>query len=93
MNKIRSNIRLFADDTSLYTVVDTPNNSAKTMNTGVHPVHRWSEEWLVDFNASKTFPMTVPRKLNPPLHPHSPRHYFNLQRNVCMTAIKFEEEI
>ena len=68
VNQIRSNIRLFADDTSLYIIVDTPDNAAENMNTDLHSIHRWSEEWLVD-NASKTFTMTVSRKLNPPLPP------------------------
>ena len=61
VNEIRSNIRLFADDTSLYIIVDTPDNAAEIMNTDLHSIYRWSEEWLVDFNASKTFTMTVSR--------------------------------
>ena len=69
VNEIRSNIRLFADDTSLYIIVDTPDNAAEIINTDLHSIYRWLEEWLVDFNASKTFTMTVSRKLNPPLHP------------------------
>ena len=56
--------------TMLYlSLVDTPDNAAEIMNTDLHSIYRRSEEWLVDFNASKTFTMTVSRKLNPLLLP------------------------
>ena len=83
MNQIRSNIRLFADDTSLYIIVDTPDNAAEIMNTDLYSIYRWSEEWLVDFNASKTSTMTVSRKLNPPLHPSLFFNATRIQKTNC----------
>ena len=45
VNDIHCGIRLFADDTSLYIVVDTPNNAARLMNTDlsqIGQINGWS---------------------------------------------------
>ena len=54
VNEIQSNIKLFADDTSLYIIVDDPINSALTLNRDLEKIHSWSVKWLVTFNAKKT---------------------------------------
>ncbi|MEW8548405.1 MAG: reverse transcriptase family protein, partial [Candidatus Thiodiazotropha sp.] len=66
---IGSSIRLFADDTSLYIVVDSPQTAAGLLNTDLVTISNWAESWLVTFNASKTVSMTVSRKTNPIQHP------------------------
>ncbi|XP_053395594.1 uncharacterized protein LOC123525311 [Mercenaria mercenaria] len=48
-----SNIRLFADDTSLYIVVDNPVTAAETLNSDLMKIDEWANEWLVDFNPKK----------------------------------------
>jgi hypothetical protein len=44
---INSSIKLFADDTSLYMIVDDPVDAAETLNTDL------TMKWLVKFNPDK----------------------------------------
>ena len=60
VSKVGSNIRLFADDTSLFIVVDNPLTAA-----GLEKI----SQWLVSFNPTKTEAMLFSRKLNRPHHP------------------------
>ncbi len=69
VNDIHSNIRLFADDTSLYIIVDDPITASATLNQDIEKIHQWSQKWLVKFNPSKTETMTFSRKVNKPHHP------------------------
>ena len=38
---INSSIKLFADDTSLYIIVDDPVDAAETLNTNLAKIHDW----------------------------------------------------
>ena len=69
VNDIGCPIRLFADDTSLYIVVDSPISAANFLNSSLRPISNWAAAWLVDFKTSKTVSMTISRKANPPQHP------------------------
>ena len=40
---IQSCVRLFADDTSLYIIVDNPISAAEMINTDLETIHRWAE--------------------------------------------------
>jgi hypothetical protein len=51
---IKAGIKLFADDTSLYVTVDTPQNAADITNRDLGKIHQWSVNWLVIFNPQKT---------------------------------------
>ena len=64
VNDIHCGIRLFADDTSLYIVVDTPNNAARLMNTDLEKITIWSNKW-----PAKTESLLLLRKINKPDHP------------------------
>ena len=44
---IQSPIRLFADDTALYIVVDDSILAAQQLNGDMHKIHSWAERWLV----------------------------------------------
>ena len=66
---INSFIRLFADDTSLYVIVENPFVSAEILNSDIAKVHAWATKWLVTFNPLKTEEMIFSRKLNKPQHP------------------------
>ena len=59
---IHSNIRLFADDTSLYIIVDNPQQAANLLNADLAKIHLWASRWLVSFNPSKSESMTLSRK-------------------------------
>ena len=64
---IGASIRLFADDTSLYIVVESPQSAATILNSDMSTISNWAKFWLVDFNAAKTFCMVVSRKVNKPI--------------------------
>ena len=66
---IGSNIRLFADDTSLYIVVDNPLVAAETLNADLEKISRWAATWLVTFNPNKSVALLLSRKVSHPLRP------------------------
>ena len=66
---IGSAIRLFADATSLYIVVDSPYIAAGVIDTDLSTVSQWAEDWLVKFNADKTISVLISRKRIPVNHP------------------------
>ena len=66
---IGGSIRLFADDTSLYIIVDLPEDAARILNADLQTISQWANAWLVTFNASKTLSMIFSRKSNPVHHP------------------------
>ena len=47
-----SNVRLFADESVLYRVIDMPEDS-KQLQLHLLALERWEKEWLMSFNASK----------------------------------------
>ena len=69
VENINSSIRLFADDTSLYIIVDDPTDAAITLNPDLSKIHRWATDWLVSFNPSKSESPIFSRKVNKPYHP------------------------
>lgn len=66
---IQSNIRLFADDTSLYIIVDNPTDASDTINSDLQKIAEWANTWLVSFNPNKTESMIISRKTSIPFHP------------------------
>ncbi|MEW8548517.1 MAG: reverse transcriptase family protein [Candidatus Thiodiazotropha sp.] len=66
---INANVRLFADDTSLYLIVNDPNETATILNDDLETIHKWAETWLVKFNPSKSESLILSRKTNANLHP------------------------
>ena len=64
---IGSNIRLFADDTGLFIVVENPNTAAELLNLDLEKNMTWAKTWLVSFNPKKTESPLICRKLNKPV--------------------------
>ena len=63
IEKIRSNIKLFADDTSLYVTIDgDAEDATEQLNDDLLQVSQWAENWLVKFNAAKSKALTVTLK-------------------------------
>ena len=69
VENIHSSIRLFADDTSLYVIVDDPIVAANQLNNDLHIIHLWAKKWLVSFNPAKSESMIFSRRRNKPHHP------------------------
>ena len=62
-------IRLFADDTSLYIIVDCPLQEGQLLNRDLNAISIWANSWLVTFNPSKTLFMRISQKKNSVFHP------------------------
>ena len=69
VHEIHSNIRLFADDTSLYIIIDFPDSAAQILNVDLQRIGNWADLWLVDFNANKTEAFLASRRINMNIHP------------------------
>ena len=46
VNNISCNIKLFADDTSLYLVVDNEYEAAEQLNRYIESIHQWSQKMV-----------------------------------------------
>lgn len=69
VNNIHSNMKLFADDTSLYVTVDRPEQAAVTLNSDLATIQEWADKWMVTFNPTKTESLLISRRLNRDIHP------------------------
>ena len=47
---LRCNVKLFADDTSLFTVVKDPDAAALDMNHDLNLIRLWAHNWRMSFN-------------------------------------------
>ena len=77
-NNVTSNIKLFADDTSLYVTVnddDDLDTPAKSLNDDLSSINTWANPWQILFNPNKTVAVTFTRKHNN----HHPPLLFNNQ--------------
>jgi hypothetical protein len=53
-NEVLNNIKMFADDTSLYCVVEDQTSATESLNEDLACIHQWSSDWGNTFNAIKT---------------------------------------
>ena len=51
---IKSNIRLFADDTMLFSIVNNPKMSANDLNHDLDVIRQWAHQWKLEFNPDPT---------------------------------------
>jgi hypothetical protein len=55
VNDIHNDIRLFADDTSLFVVVENDHAAAATSLTDdLNGISNWAKKWAIQFNPQKT---------------------------------------
>lgn len=66
---MKSNIFLFADDTSLLEFVSDPVISFRKLNEDLQRLDSWSKQWLVTFNPTKTAFIVFSKKLEKPNYP------------------------
>ena len=59
---------VFADDTSLYIIVDNPISAVEELNADLAKIHVWAVRWLVSFNPATSEPMILSCKHNKPFH-------------------------
>ena len=53
---IISSIRFFADDTSIFSVVNDPVTTAENLNHDLHMISKWANQWKMCFNPDPTKP-------------------------------------
>ena len=68
---LTSNAKIFADDTSLFSVVHDVNTSAKELNDELKKVNDWVFQWKMSFNPDPSKPAQeiVFSKSKRPIHP------------------------
>ena len=49
-DSLTTNASLFADDVSLFSVVDNINLSATNLNNGLSKINAWANQWKMTFN-------------------------------------------
>ena len=47
---LKCNVKLFADDTSLLTVVKNANTAATDMDHDLELIGQWAHDWMMSFN-------------------------------------------
>ena len=55
-NELKSNAKLFADDTSLFTIVKDKNKSANMLNNDLRWISKWAYNWRILFNPDHSKP-------------------------------------
>ena len=51
---IKSNVKFFADDTMLYSIVKDPELTASDLNQDLHTIQQWAHQWKLEFNPDPT---------------------------------------
>ena len=49
-NELKSDLKLFADNTSLFTIVKDKNERANTLNNDLMLIVKWANNWKMPFN-------------------------------------------
>ena len=68
-DNVKCSIKLFADDTSLFTTVQNENVAALDLNRDLEIINLWAWQWKMQFNAVKTEEVLFSCKRNKPIHP------------------------
>ena len=69
---IKSNIKFFADDTMLFSLVKDPEISANDLNHDLDTIRQWADQWRLEFNSDPTKQATevlFSCKISKPYHP------------------------
>ena len=67
---IKSNVKIFADDTMLFSVVNNPAISANELNHDLKVINQWAYQWKMKFNPDlKKQELLFSCKKNSPNHP------------------------
>ena len=53
-NGLNSNVKVFADDTSLFSVAHNINDSANLLNSDLFKIDEWALQWKMSFNLDPT---------------------------------------
>ena len=80
---LESNVKLFADDTSIFSVVFDPNLSAVKLNNDLSKIQNWAYQWKMSFNPDpnkQAQEVVFSRKNKKPYHPDLVFNQSNVKR-------------
>ena len=83
---LECNVKIFADDTSLFSLVRDPNESSAKLGRDLGRVARWAHQWKMSFNpdpSKQAVEVHFSRKINPVDTP--PVYFNNLAVASCET--------
>ena len=83
---LESNVEIFVDDTSLFSLVRDPNESSAKLGRDLGRVARWAHQWKMSFNpdpSKQAVEVHSSRKINPVDAP--PVYFHNLSVASCET--------
>ena len=82
-NGLKSNVKLFADDTSLFTIVKDKNESADVLNNDLLLISKWAYDWKMLFTTDPKKPaqeIIFSRKKQSQSHPTISLNNIHLER-------------
>ena len=68
---LKCDVKMFADNTSLFEVVDDVGRSADVHNADIDKVQLWAWQWKMQFNENKPEGVVFSCKKVKPYHPHA----------------------
>ena len=74
---LKSNVKLFADDTSLFSIVSDPLETANILDEGFDKIRGWAEQWKMAFNLDPTEQAQEVAFSRKPRQSFHPNLYFN----------------
>ena len=84
--ELRSNVKLFADDTCLFTIVKDKNESANEINNDLLQISKWAYNWKMLFNPDPNKPaqeVLFSRKSKVQVHPTINFNNIQVERTSC----------
>ena len=89
-NELKSNVKLFSDDTSLFTIVMDKNESANIINNDLLQISKWAYNWKMFFNPDSKKPaqeVLFSRKTKVQLHPTINLNNIQVKKAFCQKQI------
>ena len=89
-NELKSNVKLFSDDTSLFTIVMDKNESANIINNDLLQISKWAYNWKMFFNPDSKKPaqeVLFSRKTKVQLHPTINLSNIQVKKASCQKQI------
>jgi histone H3/H4 len=65
IKEVNIEVRVYADDATLYIAYDNPQTSATTIEENLANIQKWADDWYMSFNPQKTESLTFTRKRDP----------------------------
>ena len=92
-NSIKSNIRLFADDTIMYLTISNQDD-CHALKSDLTKLEAWEKEWLMAFNPDKCEVIRITKKKTPILHDYK-LHGLTLQstKNVKYLGANISDDL